>query len=438
MTYHKSRLPNRAWLLVVLTIMGACASEGMPVDASGSPPDGARRDANTAFGDAALADSEPLDRNRLDGAPTDEGSRPLDAYTGEGDAQPPDAPPFLVREGFGADTVGGSGGTLYEVATFAELRAAIEAPEPRIIRQITSEGIAVVAPLEVLNPYVTLENLVLYNAPSHGWHTLAIRAHDVIVTNGRFFNPVETQHDVITIGHRSHAVHDVLVERSTIMFGSDESVNTWYETYDVTFAWNVIAYPLNWDMHGYGPLFGASQTGGKDMSFHHNLVTTSRYRNPKANLLGTFQMWNNVIYNCGEDSLTLFEPVADGDFDAIVEGNVFKSGPDTRATEAVSAREHGEIYLVGNQMDGRAIGWVDIEATGAVSQIFTVPPGLPAATVQDASAAYERVLRYAGAHPESRLPIEIEVIGDVRAGRSRVPPGQGWIEHASDVGFVQP
>lgn len=347
----------------------------------------------------------------------------------EPDPDPQPAPdPIFQREGFGADTVGGTGGQVYEVSNLTELEAAINASGPRIIRQVVDTPILTDGSLELRNPYVTLENLFVYNAPGVGEHTLEINTHDVIVTNSRLYNPVQAQKDVVSI---KAGAYNILIERSTILFGADESVNSWYDAHDITFAWNIIAYPLNYADHGYGPLFGAADRNGRNVSFHHNLISTSRYRNPKVDLLGGFSMWNNVIYNSGQDSNTLLQPNASGDFYAAVVNNYYKNGPNSGATYAITAEEHGDVYVAGNMQDGGAAR-VDIGA--GVSLTNSVPAPLPPMTPTSAEQAYQDVLAYAGADHDDRDDITRQLIDDVRNGTSRVPAGR-WVDTPSDVGF---
>ena len=340
------------------------------------------------------------------------------------------ADPIFERQGYGADTRGGEGGKIYEVRDLNSLKTALAATGPRIIRQTTSEPILTDTSLEIRNPYVTLENLYVYNEPGAEDHTLAISTHDVIITNSRLYNPVQAQKDVVSI---KKGAYNILFERSTILFGGDETVNSWYDAHDITFAWNIIAYPLDYDDHGYGPLFGAADRNGRNVAFHHNLISTSRYRNPKADILGGFLMWNNVIYNC--DSMTLLQPNAPGDFLAVLRGNYYKSGPQTGDRRPIEAEEHGDLYLSGNTFDGRAVGWSDIEVEGDVRQLSSLPSGLPEMTVTSAERAYKDVLTYAGANYNARSSLVKQIVKDVRNGGSQVPAGQGWIHSPSDVGF---
>lgn len=335
---------------------------------------------------------------------------------------------MFARQGYGASTKGGAGGKLYEVKDLAGLKAALSASGPRIIRQVVGTPILTDGPLELRNPNVTIENLFVYNAPGNSAHTLEIETHDVIVTNSRLYNPVQEQKDVVSI---KQGAYNILVERSTILFGADESVNSWYDAHDITFSWNIIAYPLNFDAHGYGPLFGAADRNGRDVSFHHNLISTSRYRNPKADILGGFSMWNNVIYNSGQDSNTLLEPNASGEFYAAVVGNYYKSGPNSGVTAAITLKEHGDVYVSGNLQDG-APARTDSES--GVRLLGSIPAGLPPMTITSAERAYEEVLHFAGANFAERDAITSQLIEDVIQGTSRVPAGR-WVNTPADIGF---
>ena len=345
--------------------------------------------------------------------------------------EPPPTPEndLFRREGYGADTTGGAGGMIYEVSTLQELENAIAQSGPRIVRQVSSDPILTTSSLEVREPNITLENLYVYNAAGNTDHTVRISTHDVIVRNSRIYNPVLTDKDVVSI---VSGAYDVFFERNTLLFGSDETINTWYDVHRVTFAWNIIGYPLNHDQHGYGPLFGAADRNGRDVSFHHNLITTSRYRNPKVDLLGGFSMWNNVIYNCGDASNTLLQPNAPGDFYAAVVGNYYKEGPNSNAVTAITAEEHGSVYVADNVQDGSA---ATVEISGSVTSASAVPSQLPPMTVSSAQQAYQDVLDFAGANYDNRDALTLQIITDVQQGTSPISGKGNWVNHPDDVNF---
>ena len=342
---------------------------------------------------------------------------------------PPPTQPIFKREGYGSTTTGGEGGPVYPVTDERTLREAVAASGHRIIRQMTPIPILTTSTVTIRNPHVTLENLNIYNAPGQEHHTLQVSgAHDVIVSNSRISNPEKGQRDVIQIRDGGH---NILVERCTLMFGDDEIVNSWDSSHDITFAWNIIAYPLNHANHGYGPLFGAADRGGGNISFHHNLLSTSRYRNPKLDILGGFSMWNNVIYNCGEDTNTLWEPNdgMPGDAWGTIENNVYLEGPNSGKTTAILLRQHGIVHVDGNEQDGHPAGIYGLTPADAR------PNDLPPMTVTDLTLARAEVLEFAGAKHETRNQYETQIIRDARDRTSRVPAGR-WVNTPADVGWV--
>lgn len=93
--------------------------------------------------------------------------------------------------GFGSDTAGGRGGTLYKVTTLADsgagsFREAVTASGPRIVVFEVSGYIALDSPISITNPYLTIAGQTSTGGIAIIGDTVTINAPDVVVTHMRF------------------------------------------------------------------------------------------------------------------------------------------------------------------------------------------------------------------------------------------------------------
>ena len=337
----------------------------------------------------------------------------------------PPSTDIFVRQGYAADIAGGTGGKVYQVKTYADYKAALAATSPKIIRQVVDTPIELPERVTYRGKDTTFENLFL--SAKADTHTLELAGSNIIVTGSRLYNPTTFQRDVVTI---PAGAHDVLIEFSTLLFGADESFNSW-NSWNINLAWCVIAYPLDHAAHGYGPLFGDSDRGGKNVTLHHCLLHTIRYRAPLVKLQGGYQQINNVIYNCGADSATLIREGGADTFKAVVLDNVYKHGPNSnQGITDIRIEPAGLVQVEGN-VRITSQGLLPAKVSHGATVAKTTPTGLPEIKYRTtASQAYEDVLNHAGGPRDKTL---LGIIDHVRKGTS--PVSGRWVHSPADVGL---
>lgn len=232
-------------------------------------------------------------------------------------------PAFPGAEGFGADTQGGRGGRVIEVTNLSDrgsgsLRDCVEAQGPRTCIFRVAGHISVEQRIEVRHPYITIAGqtapgggITLKIDSSNYQGPLVVMTHDVIIRYLRFrpgngaFPPVSgegnTNIDAITIGNNesSNQVYNVIIDHCSFSWATDENVNIWNDTRDLTLQWNIISEALycvkgNAECLSKGLLI--SSNGSKRISVHHNLLAHNVGRNPLIESSGIVDLVNNIMH----------------------------------------------------------------------------------------------------------------------------------------------
>ncbi len=329
-------------------------------------------------------------------------------------------PAFPEAEGFGAMSRGGRGGKIIEVTNLGDrglgsLRAAIEAPQPRIIIFKVAGTIELDSSLEIANPYITIAGqtapgggITLKNSPKNTEAPLKIKTHDVVIRYIRSrpgSNPREDGNlDALTIAGKSGEVYNIIVDRSSFSWATDEVVSVYNDAHNITIQWSIIAEGLDCSTHveageqqchSMGLLLASE--GQKDISIHHNLLAHNKRRNPLVKTTGVVDIVNNVIYNPGFGENSFSPTHVRGDYGVSQVNyinNYFKPGVNTGSSDWFidTKYEPVEIYFEGNIVPKKVIHPESLK--------WIVPNPHPAAkvTINSALEAYDRVLKYAGAN----------------------------------------
>jgi hypothetical protein len=234
---------------------------------------------------------------------------------------------FPHAEGFGRFARGGRGGDVYHVTTIADYNPKTDKPiegslrhavmtqnKPRTIVFDVSGRIQLKAPLYVLQSYLTIAG---QSAPGDGitisGDTFQIKGgepenewlHDIIVRFIRFRHGDETAKtgDGITSNYASNYIFDHISAGWTI-----DGIQDLRGGGNFTLQWSIYAEALNMSTHYRNAphaMVGSFRDLKKNISIHHNLMSSSRDRHPtlgsgnatKTDTMVVCDFRNNVIYN---------------------------------------------------------------------------------------------------------------------------------------------
>ena len=260
-------------------------------------------------------------------------------------AETREVPAFPGAQGWGATTGGGRNGKVLFVTSLADsgpgtLRAALLTEGRRTILFRVSGIIRLEKPIWIGGPDLSYATVAGQSAPGGG---IAITGSDFIVYNG--IHDVVFRHVRFRACNEGPTVHNqcknIIFDHCSFSWGSDENLDIYVDTTDVTISHCVFAEGLIYGDHpkGAGHSCGLLVGKGADrVSIHHCFFTGNNARNPllcggnakkwrDAHVLHpAFDFRNNLIYNARGGQLALrVGPRVN------VVGNVFVSGPDTIA-----------------------------------------------------------------------------------------------------------
>ena len=379
-------------------------------------------------------------------------------------------PAFPGAAGGGMYTTGGRGGKVLYVTTLEDntstgsLRWAISQSGARIILFKVSGIIELKSALRISNGNVTIAG---QTAPGDGIclknYELNISADNVIIRYMRFRlgnKDLNNESDAIWGRYRKN----IIIDHCSMSWSIDECAS-FYSNADFTLQWSVIAESLNnaghsKGAHGYGGLWG-----GKNASFHHNLIAHHNSRNPRFNgwkrsgLDYTnpqdeerLDFRNNVIYNWGDNSSYGGEAV--GKYNIV--GNYFKYGPATKSTIRYKITQvdidggttyqprFGTYYITGNYVFGSTTNtqnnWSGVTYASGVNTTTckaSAPFAYESTPTHTAEIAFEKVLAYAGASLV-RDAVDTRIVNEARTGTATfsgsITKRPGLVDKPEDVG----
>ncbi|MCW9706578.1 pectate lyase family protein [Fodinibius salsisoli] len=383
-----------------------------------------------------------------------------------------EAKAFPGAEGFGQDATGGRGGKVLYVTNLNDsgegsLRAAIETFGPRIILFKVSGTIALESNLDIDIGDVTIAG---QTAPGGGItlknYSMRINADNVILRFLRFRMGDEAGHQGDALEGRFHK--NIIVDHCSMSWATDETV-TFYANENTTVQWSIIAESLRKSVHekgahGYGGIWG-----GRNASFHHNLLAHHDSRNPRLGeeagkafaLTDLVDLRNNVIYNWDGNSTYGGEAM-----NVNIVNSYYKPGPATTKEERIIAIDKnldestaiydtwGKFHISGNYMEGSERATDENWTYGVYNQFHSKYGDLSEqekeamrmaephpidgnVTTHTALEAYDRVLGFSGASLV-RDAVDTRIISDIR-NRTYTAEGSngstnGIIDSQADVG----
>ncbi len=394
-----------------------------------------------------------------------------------------DSNPELVAacrhiEGGGAAVKGGDGGTIYRVSRLDDaldpntglpqagtLRYAVSQTGVRRVIFTTSGTIHLTSELRIRTGSITIDG---QSAPGEGIciadYPLVINADNVIVRfiRVRLGDVSNTESDAVSVNNATGVVLDHL----SCSWSVDECVSCYGNT-DFTMQYCIVSESLKESVHGKGSHGYGGIWGGKNASFHHNLLAHHDSRNPRfdhdyvnSSCIGPIDFVNNVVYNWGGNSAYGGEGSSKGGGGRHINfvNNYFKPGPSTKSsvkerllnptTKCGNCTDKfggsvvpGKFYLTSNYMESSSTvtndNWQGVhpDESSKKDQCKAATRWTDGLTAlqneQTAAQAYETVLAKAGCSLY-RDVIDTRILNDVRNGTGSLINTQsqvgGWPE----------
>lgn len=230
---------------------------------------------------------------------------------------------FPGAVGFGADAVGGRGGTVYTVTNLSDsgagsFRAAVEASGSRIVVFETSGIINLQSPLTISNPNITIAGQTSPGGILVTGHPTRIAAAEVIIRHMRFrvgshettvnggtSNP--DQHDALQIwgnGAGDASVSNIILDHVSVGWGIDENIEFAYNPANITIMNSLISEGLtnaghSEGNHSMGMLVWNQQSPDTNLTLYNNFFAHNRDRNPEvqASTNGRTEVINNISFH---------------------------------------------------------------------------------------------------------------------------------------------
>lgn len=355
---------------------------------------------------------------------------------------------FPGAEGFGKYATGGRGGVIYVITNLNDsgdgsLRDAIQKHGPRIITFAVSGTIALESDLVINNNDVTIAG---QSAPGDGIcirnYQMRLSADNIIIRYLRFRLGDEkaVQGDAFS----GSKCANVIIDHCSISWATDECAS-FYNNDNFTMQWCIISESLNASVHekgnhGYGGIWG-----GRNASFHHNLMAHHNSRLPRFSGSATTQnsdnelvdFRNNVIYNWMQNNTYGGEK---GRYNIV--GNYYKPGPATPKSKRDRiinpSTPYGSFYINGNYLEGfESISNDNKKGIVAFVPDSTVVPNpfeVMSVSSQTAQIAFRSVLKNAGASFK-RDAIDERIVKEVTTGTAAYGTQKnGIIDSQNDVG----
>ena len=354
-------------------------------------------------------------------------------------------------EGFGTRTLAGRGGAILRVTTVNDsgpgtLRAALLTPGPRTILFEVSGTIVVTRYLQIQDPFVTVAG---QTAPSPGVTIrgagLDIRTHDVLIQHLRIRvgddpggpDPGTTgQRQGFVIENSAGGVYNVVLDHLSVSWPLGKS-STWYPLHDVTIRQCIISEGLNSPLYPYsrGLLLGDH---GMHVAAIGNLFAHNNERNPYAKGDTYTLIVNNLIYDPGEDAISLSDWDGSGLFRSSIVGNVMIAGPSTTDPWIVSlvspVPAGSRVYMADNLAPQQLYESPNI---GFEPIVATAPVWAAPLTVLPASQVEAWVLASAGARPADRDAVDLRIVTEEQTRTGHIITSQndvgGWPVLAENV-----
>lgn len=369
---------------------------------------------------------------------------------------------FPGAEGGGMYTTGGRGGKVIHVTNLADsgtgsLRAALAESGPRTIVFDVAGIIELKSAINIANGDVTIAG---QTAPGDG---ICIKNYDVkfeksgniIIRFIRFRMGDEAKREADALWGRYNS--NIILDHCSMSWSTDEC-SSFYANEYFTMQWCILTESLRNSVHGKGQHGYGGIWGGKDASFHHNLLSCHDSRNPRIDhpqIYGDYVSTHrgnvdyrcNAVYNWGSNHTYGGE---DGWFNIV--NNYYKPGPASSDRKyfvdaygsyvkdgKTYADSYPQMYLSGNvntnypelgaANDATTIYWHNGSSYGNYNTLLSSPLALHGpedkaiyTTTHSAESSFEKICQYAGAS-YSRDAVDARVCDDAKTGTATFKDG---------------
>lgn len=288
-------------------------------------------------------------------------------------------PAFPGAEGGGMFASGGRGGKVLKVTSLCDdgsegtLRWAVEQPGPRIIVFEVGGLISLNSDLWIRNPDITIAG---QTAPAPGIcirnYTTHVAADNVIIRYLRFrmgaeFKKGTEEGDVLT---GKYYKKNIIIDHCSISWGTDENAS-FYTNSDFTMQWCIISESLRLAGHSKGQHGFGAIWGGRNASFHHNIIAHNDNRNPRFDpgrltgrkhkeemLSNVVDFRNNTVYNWGRNvsyggeamKINFIANYYKAGPASVADGKLFGMDCETKESNPIYGK-WGKVYMDGNVYD---------------------------------------------------------------------------------------
>ncbi len=295
--------------------------------------------------------------------------------------------PGLTIVGWGKNTTGGEGGTVYTVSNWSQLKSALAASGPRIIKMNSTAGnVSGGSPGESVS--VSPGDITIDGTDWHGSlrnYSLIFRGGNLLFTNMR----LRSGDDLINVGEgdaltinpgAGSSLSNVVIDHCSILWSNDVTLAILNQTMNLTVQHSLVGCGLYYGTNpsspnGYGINVTVVNSNPnplteypRRLTFYRNFVLNNYRRNLKPERADFYDAVNCVYYNWN------FSAGESNPHGANVVGNMFKKGPMTPASNNLWQHD-GSIPVYSN-----SIYWSDnigrTAAMGSFTPTMNFNPGV--------------------------------------------------------------